>query len=68
VYQYLPWIALALAACAAALWKPIPRSQARFRAAIGFLVLWLALWAGTAVASYWPVNLDIARHVALALI
>jgi len=68
VYVYLPWIALVLALCAAALWKPIPRSQPRFRAAIGFLVLWLALWAGTAVASYWPVNLDLARHVALALV
>ncbi len=68
MYQYLPWIALALAVCAAALWKPIPRSQARFRAAIGFLVLWFALWAGTAVASYWPVSLDLARHVALALV
>lgn len=68
MYAYLPWIALGLAICAGALWKPIPRSQARFRAAIGFLVLWFALWAGTAVASYWPVDLDLARHVALALV
>ncbi len=27
MYQLLPWLALALAICAAALWKPIPRSR-----------------------------------------
>jgi small-conductance mechanosensitive channel/CRP-like cAMP-binding protein len=67
----LPWIALVLALCSAALWKPIPRSQSRFRAAFGFLVLWLALWGAMGVASYWPdnpLNSDVARNVALALV
>jgi small-conductance mechanosensitive channel/CRP-like cAMP-binding protein len=67
----LPWIALVLAICSAALWKPIPRSQSRFRAAFGFLVLWLALWGAMGVASYWPdnhINSDVTRHVALALV
>ena len=68
MYALLPWIALALAAAAAILWKPIPRSRARFRAAIGFLALWLVLWSGTSAATYWPLNLDIARQLAMALI
>jgi small-conductance mechanosensitive channel/CRP-like cAMP-binding protein len=68
VYAFLPWIALALALCSAALWRPIPRSQARFRAAIGFLVLWFVLWIGTALASVWDINVDLARHVARALV
>jgi small-conductance mechanosensitive channel/CRP-like cAMP-binding protein len=68
VYLVLPWIALALFICAAALWKPLPRSQARLRAAIGFLCLWVILWAGTSAASWWYLDLQVARQVAIALI
>ncbi len=68
MYALLPWIALALAAAAAILWKPIPRSRSRFRAALGFLALWLVLWSGTSAATYWHLNLETARQVAIALI
>ena len=40
----LPYIALALFVCAAALWKPLQASRPRFRSAFVFLALWLTLW------------------------
>lgn len=61
-------MALALFACSAALWKPVPRSRGRFRGAFGFLGLWLVLWAGTAAASWWHLDLQAAREISLALI
>jgi len=68
VYILLPWIALVLFACTAALWKPLPRSRARFRAALGFLGLWAILWAGTSAASFRNLNLPAARNLSVALI
>ena len=68
MYTLLPWIALGLALSAAILWKPIPRSRARFRAAFGFLVLWLVLRGGVYAATYWGLDPHIAQQVALALI
>jgi hypothetical protein len=63
VNLFLPWIALALFACSAALWKPFPRSRGRFRSALAFLSLWLILWAGTSAASWWHVNLQAAQQI-----
>jgi small-conductance mechanosensitive channel/CRP-like cAMP-binding protein len=59
----LPWIALALAVCSAALWKPLPRSRARFRSAFGFLGLWIVAWAFG-----WQFNLPAAEQLSIALI
>jgi small-conductance mechanosensitive channel/CRP-like cAMP-binding protein len=64
----LPWIALLLSVCAAALWGPLPRSRGRFRAAAGFLGFWLIFWAGAFASSWWHLNLPAARQVSLALI
>ena len=64
----LPWIASGLAISCAALWRPLPRSRSRFRAAFGFLILWLALWAGASAASWWGLDARIAEQLALALI
>lgn len=64
----MPWIALALFACSAALWKAVPRSRGRFRSALGFLGLWLIFWAGTSAASWWHLNLQAARQLSFALI
>jgi small-conductance mechanosensitive channel/CRP-like cAMP-binding protein len=63
VYSSLPWIALALMVCAAALWKPLPRSRARFRSALSFLGLWIIAWAFG-----WQSNLPAARQLSFALI
>ena len=68
MYALLPWIALALASCTAALWKLIPRSRARFRASFGFLGLWALLWAGTSAAQYWALDVHAAQQLAQALI
>ena len=68
MFTLLPWIALALAASSAILWKTIPRSRDRFRAAFGFLALWLVLWSGTSAAAYWHLNLRAAQQVDIALI
>ena len=68
MYLLLPWIALVLFACAAALWKPLPRSRGRFRAALGFLGLWVILWAGASTASSWHTSLPALRQLSLALI
>lgn len=68
MYTLLPWIALGLALSSAILWKPIPRSRGRFRAAFGFLVLWLALRGGVYAATYWGLDPHIAQQVAIALI
>jgi small-conductance mechanosensitive channel/CRP-like cAMP-binding protein len=63
VYTSLPWIALALIVCAAALWKALPRSRGRFRSAFSFLGLWIIVWA-----SGWQFNLPAARQLSFALI
>jgi small-conductance mechanosensitive channel/CRP-like cAMP-binding protein len=63
VYTSLPWIALALMVCAAALWKPLPRSRGRFRSAFSFLGLWIIVWAFG-----WQLNLPAVRQLSLALI
>jgi small-conductance mechanosensitive channel/CRP-like cAMP-binding protein len=68
VYLLLPWIALGLAACAIALWKAMPHSRARFRAALGFLVLWVIPWSGTFAASWWHLSMPVAREMSFALI
>ena len=68
VYALLPWIAIFLFACSAALWKRLPRSRGRFGGAMVFLLLWLILWAGTAAASWWHLNLEAGRQLALALV
>ena len=68
MYALLPWIGLVLFFCAAALWKPVPRSRGRFRSAFGFLGLWVVLWAGTSAASWWQLSLPAARQLSLALI
>src|SRR5579862_447425 len=68
MYTLLPWIALALALTPAILWKPIPRSRPRFRAAFGFLALWLLLEAGMSAATHWGLNLLVAQQIAVALI
>jgi small-conductance mechanosensitive channel/CRP-like cAMP-binding protein len=68
VYSLLPWIALVLFVCAAALWKPIPRSRGRFRSAFGFLGLWVIFQAGISAASFWHLSLPAGRQVAFALI
>jgi small-conductance mechanosensitive channel/CRP-like cAMP-binding protein len=68
VYLFLPWIALALAVCAVALWKPMPHSRARFRSALGFLVLWVVPWSGTFAASWLHMSVPVVREVSLALI
>jgi small-conductance mechanosensitive channel/CRP-like cAMP-binding protein len=68
VYIYLPWIALALAACAVALWKSMPRSRSRFRAALGFLALWVIPWGGTFAASLWHWSTPVAREISFALV
>jgi small-conductance mechanosensitive channel/CRP-like cAMP-binding protein len=68
VYLLLPWIALALFVCSAALWQPMPRSRGRFRSAFGFLGLWVIFQAGTSAVSLWHLSFPAARQVALALI
>ena len=68
MYPYLPWVALALLACAAALWKVVPRSHKRFRAALGFLGMWLVVWAGIGGAGLLRMNPAAARQVAVALV
>jgi small-conductance mechanosensitive channel/CRP-like cAMP-binding protein len=65
---FSPWIALALFACSASLWKPIPRSRGRLRGAFGFLGFWLILWAGTSAASWWQLDIHAARQISFALI
>jgi small-conductance mechanosensitive channel/CRP-like cAMP-binding protein len=59
---------LVLFACAAALWKLLPRSRGRFRAALGFLGLWVILWAGASTASSWHLSLPASRQLSLALV
>jgi small-conductance mechanosensitive channel/CRP-like cAMP-binding protein len=66
--NFLPWIALVLFAGSIALWKPLPHSRGRFRASLGFLTLWLVLWAGTSVASYWHLDVAVAQRIGLALV
>jgi small-conductance mechanosensitive channel/CRP-like cAMP-binding protein len=68
VYNYLPWIALALAACAIGLWKSMPHSRGRFRSALGFLVLWIIPWSGAFAASWLHLTLPVVREISLALI
>jgi len=68
VDRLLPWIALALAACAVGLWKPMPRGRARFRSALGFLALWVIPWSGTFAASWFHMSLPVGQEVSLALI
>lgn len=68
MYLLLPWIALALFACIAALWKPFPRSRKRFRAALGFLGFWAIVWGGTAVSSFWHLNVQAGQELSFALI
>ncbi|HEY3825068.1 MAG TPA: mechanosensitive ion channel family protein [Bryobacteraceae bacterium] len=67
MYALLPWIALVLFVCVAGLWKPLPRSRGRFRTALGFLGLWVTLWAGTST-SWWPLNPTASRQLSWALI
>jgi small-conductance mechanosensitive channel/CRP-like cAMP-binding protein len=68
MYVLLPWIAVALAAFAAVLWRAIPRSRPRFRACFGFLAMWALLWAGTSEASRWSLDVSAEQYLALALI
>lgn len=69
MYLLLPWIALGLLACAIALWKVVPGSHKRLRPALGFLCLWLIVWAGNSAASSWlHSNLIAARQIAVALV
>jgi small-conductance mechanosensitive channel/CRP-like cAMP-binding protein len=67
VFALLPWLALALFAISIALWKPLPHTRSRFRAALAFLLLWLILWTGTSLASWWHLDVVAARQLALAL-
>src|SRR5580698_4238879 len=46
----------------------MPHSRARFRAALGFLVLWVIPWSGTFAASWWHLSMPVAREVSFALI
>ncbi len=57
-----------MAVCCTLLWKPLPRSRSRFRAAFGFLGLWLVLLAAESAASYWGLDARTARQVSMALI
>jgi small-conductance mechanosensitive channel/CRP-like cAMP-binding protein len=68
VYNLLPWIAVFLLAAATALWKVVPRSHGRFRAALIFLALWLSVWAGTSAGAWLHLNVAFARQVAIALV
>ena len=68
MYALLPWIALALLACSTALWKVVPRSHGRFRAALGFLGLWLVVWTGNAAAALLHLNVAAASQIAIALV
>jgi small-conductance mechanosensitive channel/CRP-like cAMP-binding protein len=68
VYLFLPWIALALAACAIALWKSMPQSRGRFRSALGFLALWVIPWSGTFAASWLHMSVPVVRETSFALI
>ncbi|HEY2105923.1 MAG TPA: mechanosensitive ion channel domain-containing protein, partial [Candidatus Binataceae bacterium] len=67
MFALLPWLALALFALSAVLWRPMPNSRSRFRAALAFLLLWLILWTGTSLASWWHLDVAAARQLALAL-
>lgn len=68
MYILLPWIALGLALSSAILWKPMPGSRGRFRAAFGFLALWLALRGGVSAATWWGIDPHVGQQVAFALI
>jgi small-conductance mechanosensitive channel len=68
VHIVVSWTALVLFICAAALWKPLPRSRGRLRTALGFLGLWLVLWAGTSAAAWWQLSVPALRQLSLALV
>jgi small-conductance mechanosensitive channel len=68
VYSSLPWLALALFAICAGLWKSMPDSRSRFRAAFAFLLLWLIVWAGNSAASRLGLRTEITQQIELALV
>jgi len=64
----LPSIALGLFIVCASLWKALPDSRSRFRSAIGFLLLWLVVWAGNSAAWRFHIRNEVTLQVEIALI